>query len=106
MGKLIEEIIEPYASKKGKGTINWIPLKQIALQMQDTIPQNRKSVTEVINEPFFNNNVIIEVLEILRNYKIKDENSKKQILRYIYLIFYIYLFIIIIIIIIIFYFFF
>jgi len=80
MGKLIEEIIEPYASKKGKGTINWIPLKQIALQMQDTIPQNRKSVTEVINEPFFNNNVIIEVLEILRNYKIKDENSKKQIL--------------------------
>jgi len=51
--------------------------------MQDTIPQNRKSVTEVINEPFFNNNIVIEVLESLRNYKIKNEDDKKQCLRYI-----------------------
>jgi len=80
IGKLIKRIIEPYTKKKGKGTINWAPLQQIASQMQDTIPQNRKSVTEVINEPFFNNNIVIEVLEILKNYKIKNEDDKKQCL--------------------------
>ncbi|OUM70645.1 hypothetical protein PIROE2DRAFT_1175 [Piromyces sp. E2] len=82
IGKLIEEIIKPYSSKKDKkGTnINWIQLQQIALQMQDSNPQNRKSVTEAINEPFFNNNIVIEVLEYIKNYKIKDETERKNCL--------------------------
>jgi len=80
MGKLIEKIIEPFINEKSEDlkTVNWLQLKQIALQMQDSIPQNRKSITEVINEPFFNNNVVIEVLENLKNYKIRDENEKRS----------------------------
>jgi len=83
MGKLIEDIIEPYINnndKNSKTTMNWLQLKEIASQMQNKIPQNRKSITEAINEPFFNNNIIIEVLEYLKNYKIKDENDKKRYL--------------------------
>jgi len=83
MGKLIEKIIEPFINEKSEDlkTVNWLQLKQIALQMQDSIPQNRKSITEVINEPFFNNNVVIEVLENLKNYKIRDENEKRSCIR-------------------------
>lgn len=90
MGKLIEKIIEPFINKKEKksNTINWVPLKQIAIKMQDAIPQNRKSITEAINEPFFNNNIVIEVLEYLKNYKIRDENDKKHYLRYSYRIYF------------------
>ncbi|ORX54175.1 hypothetical protein BCR36DRAFT_348146 [Piromyces finnis] len=84
IGKLIEEIVEFYVGgdkgDKKASNINWSQLKQISLEMQDPNPQNRKSVTEVINEPFFNNNIVIEVLEYIKNYKIKDENERRNCL--------------------------
>jgi len=83
IGKLIEKIIKPYVSKEETSNINWVQLQQIALQMQDSIPQNRKTVTEAINEPFFNNNIVIEVLEYIKNYKIRDESERRHCLRYI-----------------------